>query len=77
MLAHATNNALSYLIQRNEQTVQNIAWLNAETTEWLPWYLVVAALIALVAGLWWLKRIGDRATGAPVVVPISVEAGGE
>ncbi len=77
MLAHATNNALSYLVQRHEQIVKSTGWLNAESTEWLPWYLVLAAAAALLAGLWWLRRIGEQTAVQPDTLPLPIGAAGE
>ena len=59
MLAHACNNAFSFLVQRNEQAVKGIAWLDLESAESLPWYVVFAAVVMVALGLWWLKKIGE------------------
>ena len=58
MLAHACNNAFSYLVQRNEQALTGIPWLDLNSAQSLPWYAVFAAAGMVALGLWWLKKTG-------------------
>jgi sodium transport system permease protein len=57
MLAHAMNNALSFLVYKYEPWFEQVSWLQAESTL-LPWYVAVPALTGLTFGIVWLKRIG-------------------
>jgi sodium transport system permease protein len=60
MLAHAANNALSFLVQKHESYFTGIGWLNLENSEFLPWPIVTAAVILVAAGLYWVKKIGEN-----------------
>jgi sodium transport system permease protein len=60
MLAHACNNAFSFLVQRHEQALAGIAWLNLDSAETLPWYVVLAAIIMVAWGLVWLRKFGGN-----------------
>jgi sodium transport system permease protein len=62
MLAHAANNALSFLVQKNEAWVSKLSWLSTDSSEFLPWWAVVGAVIMLFAGIMWLNRIGEEQT---------------
>jgi sodium transport system permease protein len=79
MLAHATNNILSYLVQRHADMMRSIHWLDVESTQWLPWYMVAASVAAMLVGILWLKRAGHREAAPPAadasLTPIHI--GGE
>jgi sodium transport system permease protein len=60
MLAHATNNALSFLVQSHESYFVGIKWLNLEGSEYLPWPLVLLAVAMVALGILWLKKIGEK-----------------
>jgi sodium transport system permease protein len=61
MLAHATNNALSYLVEKNSAWFEDLKWLKLDESQSLPWYFVIASAVALVLGYVWLKKVGQKA----------------
>jgi membrane protease YdiL (CAAX protease family) len=73
MLAHACNNAFSYLMQRNQESLAAISWLNPDSVGLLPWWLIAAGVLMMAAGLWWLKKCGqpsEKSVPSPEVVSI-------
>lgn len=56
MLAHALNNALSFLVQKNEAALEKIEWLNSDISI-LPWHIFLGGLVLCGIGAWWLLRI--------------------
>lgn len=60
MLAHACNNIFSFLVQRNQDALSTMKWLDLESMNFLPWYIVLFGIVTVSAGLWWLKKIGSR-----------------
>ena len=65
MFAHALSNALSFLVEKNQDWISSNVWLNFEETEFLPLPIVFVGVLLLVAGFYWLKRI-QRPTLSPL-----------
>jgi membrane protease YdiL (CAAX protease family) len=62
MLAHATNNALSFLVQKYGESFLSESWLDANSTEILPWYWMLAGALLLLVGLRWLSAVARAQT---------------
>jgi sodium transport system permease protein len=73
MLAHASNNALAFLVQRNEQWISQASWLNESSSELLPLWAVGIGVILLAAGWMWLKKIETHPVVVAVPGPITPE----
>lgn len=73
MLAHAANNALSFLVQKNEAWIAKLSWLGADSSEFLPWWAVAAAAVLLVAGIVWLNQIGQARLATATPAPVGAE----
>ncbi|HEY3296167.1 MAG TPA: ABC transporter permease subunit/CPBP intramembrane protease [bacterium] len=74
MLAHATNNALSFLVEKNQAWIAKLTWLDSETAQLLPWWAVALSLLMVGAGILWLNHIGEARSDAGVVTaPVVVE----
>ncbi|MFZ5434276.1 MAG: ABC transporter permease subunit/CPBP intramembrane protease [Calditrichota bacterium] len=62
MLGHAMNNAFSFFVQRYQDKLSAISWLNVESSALIPWYIALVGAVLLIAGLTWLNRIGPDPT---------------
>ena len=62
MLGHFTNNALSFLVHKNEAWLSEIEWLSANEADLLPFSVVLIAVVVLAASLYWLYRIGPASS---------------
>jgi sodium transport system permease protein len=59
MLAHALNNSLSFLVEKNQDWIGQHLWFNIEETNFLPWQLLLAGILMTIAGLAWLRQQGE------------------
>ncbi len=57
MLAHFSNNAISFLVQKYADKLPNYSWLESADMVFLPWYLVLGGLVLLILGSLWLRRL--------------------
>jgi sodium transport system permease protein len=60
MLAHATNNALSYIVQQHSEWFDKQDWLDLEKANHLPWYVMLGSAALLVVGYIWMTNVGTR-----------------
>ncbi|RPH94978.1 CPBP family intramembrane metalloprotease [candidate division KSB1 bacterium] len=57
ILAHMLNNSFSFLVQKYQDYLPGVAWLDEKAAVLLPWHIVLIAAGFVAAGLFWLKRI--------------------
>ena len=65
MFAHALNNILSFLVEKNQDWIAHNSWLSLEDSALLPWPIVALGVLLVVTGFMWIRKLSVPSPSSP------------